>query len=266
MTLENLHERRLRQASLREQRGRQKEALAEVRAIRERLHEEVVDLYWEEYLIGKHMIMEARNLRGLWNLPLKVKGVAEGFLLMRRSAVEAQRYIDKYKVEGKRPRSGRFLGEVEMLSRRYGKAAKLFRESVRLFNKMEDWSQRVNALELSGFLAEALILGGKTQEGIEIARKTFKAYDEGDGKKLRKNDYYTWAVWKSGCVIKVWHALLAKRPLLNIETVQELTQMLNEADRILVIPEGEETWGDRNFEMRKQEIEAIKRAMPSYLE
>jgi ribosome recycling factor len=46
ITLENLAERRRRQASLREQKGKQEKALEEARAIRERLHEEIVDLYW----------------------------------------------------------------------------------------------------------------------------------------------------------------------------------------------------------------------------
>ena len=81
---------------------------------------------------------------------------------------------------------------------------------------------------------------------------------------MRENDYYTWAVWKSGCAIKIWHALLTKRPPLDTETTQELIQMLDKAEGILVIPEGEETWGDKNFEMRKQEIEAIRKALPSY--
>jgi tetratricopeptide (TPR) repeat protein len=265
ITLENLAERRRRQASLREQKGKQEKALEEARAIRERLHEEIVDLYWEEYLIGKHMVMEVRDKQGLWNLPLKVKGIAKGFFLMRKSALKAEKYINEHNVEEKRPRSGRFLGEVEMFSKRYGKAVKHFRRSVELFNKQEDWSQRINALELSGFLAEALILNGKTQKGIDLAKRTFKAYDEGDGERLKENDYYTWAVWKSGCIIKVWHALFAKRPPLTREITQELIQMLDEADKILIISEGEETWGDKNFEMRKDEIEAIGKILPSYI-
>lgn len=260
VTLENLSERKLRQASLREQKGKHKEALEEARAIRERLHEEIVDMHWEEYLIGKHMIMEARDKEGLWNLPLKVKGIAEGFLLMRNSASRADKYIDEHDVEEKRPRSGRFLGEVEMLSKRYGKAVKHFGRSVKLFNSMEDWSQRVNALELSGFLAEALILSGKTEDGIRIAKKTFVAYDEGDGATLKGVDYYTWAVWKSGCAIKVWHAIFAKTHLVGEER-GELIRMLDDADKILVIPEDEKTWGDKNFEMRKDEIKAIRRQL-----
>jgi tetratricopeptide (TPR) repeat protein len=184
---------------------------------------------------------------------------------MRKSALKAEKYINEHNVEEKRPRSGRFLGEVEMLSRRYGKAVRYFRKSVELFSNMEDWNQRINALELSGFLAEALILNGKAQKGIDLAKRTFKAYDKGDGERLKENDYYTWAVWKSGCIIKVWHALLVKRPPLTREITQELIQMLDEADKILIIPEGEETWGDRNFEMRKDEIEAIGKILPSYI-
>jgi hypothetical protein len=180
---------------------------------------------------------------------------------MRNSASRADKYIDEHDVEEKRPRSGRFLGEVEMLSKRYGRAVKHFGKSVKLFNNMEEWSQRVNALELSGFLAEALVFSGKTRDGIETAKKTFVAYDEGDGATLKEVDYYTWAVWKSGCATKVWHAILAKSPHLSKEERGELVQMLNEADKILVIPEGDETWGDKNFEIRRDGIKAIRRTL-----
>jgi hypothetical protein len=161
-------------AGLRETKGEDKKALAMARWLRggaERLeaHEDVVDLYWEEYLIGKHIVMEARDKEGLWNLPRKAKGIAEGYLLMRGSAPKAQDYIDKHGVEKKRPRSGRFLGEIAMFERRYGRAIENFRHSIKLFEKMDQWQDRVNALELKGFLAEAMILKGEFETGVGLA-------------------------------------------------------------------------------------------------
>ena len=145
-----------------------------------------------------------------------------------------------------------------MFERRYGEAIGHFERSIRLFSEMDDWRGRVNRLELSGFLAEALILSGRAEEGVGVARKTFLAYDKDDGAALKESDYYTWAVWKSGCVIKTWHALLAKGTPINKDLKEGMTDMLQDAKVVLIIPEEKETWGDRNFEIRKREIVVIK--------
>ena len=265
VTSENLPELRQRIGSLREQKGREPETLKLIRSVRKEAirlgeHEDVVNLYWEEYLVGKHIAMEARDKGGLWNLPLKAKGILEGFRLMRNSANNANKYIDKHHVENCRPRSGRFLGEIALFKKNYDKAIGHFEKSIELFEQSEDWPSKVNALEISGFLAEALILSGKTEEGIDVAKKTFAAYDEEDGVKLKENDYYTWAVWKSGCPIKTWQAILAKRATLDEPIKKALIHMLDFAEQILVIPDGQKTWGDKNFEFRKNEIKAIRKS------
>jgi hypothetical protein len=71
-------------------------------------------------------------------------------------------------------------------------------------------------------------------------------------------------VWKSGCVIKAWHALLARDIPINKDLAEGMRDMLQDAEDILVIPEDEETWGDKNFEIRKQEIESIKKAVNAH--
>jgi hypothetical protein len=252
ITLEDLPQRRQALAWLREEKGKSREALKEADLIEGRFHEEVVDIIWEHYLIGKHMIMEAREKNGLVELPARVMKSAEGYLLMRSSALKAQEYIDRYDVAAKRPRSGRFLGEVEMLIGNHKKAAEYFGKSVSLFSKMDDPSDRVNALELSGFWAEALILGGKAKDGVEIATQTFKAYDQGDGLELKNRDYYTWAVWKSGCAIKAWHALFQKGISPEGKDRETLVEMLKGSGEIVNVPP---TWGD--FSLRRDEITSI---------
>jgi hypothetical protein len=266
VTKENLQSIRGEIASLRERKGENDKTLQMIRWARggaEAIgaHEDVVDLYWEEYLIGKHIIMEARDQEGLWSLPLKAKDIAKGFLMMRNSALKAEDYIQANEVESKRARSGRFLGETSMLQRNYKDAVKHFRNSVEIFKRMENWRDRVNGLEISGFLAEAMILSGRIEEGIGIARKTFLSYDKGDWELLKKEDYYTWAVWKSGCVIKAWHALLARGVSINEDLKDGMVDMLVDGEEILRIPEGEETWGDKDFSFRKSEILAIKKAL-----
>lgn len=264
ITAENLPEIKAEVAKIREIKGREKETLRMAKWARdgaERIgaHEDVVDLIWEEYLVGKHMVMHARDEKRLWNLPLKVKGIAQGFLHMRHSANEGEAYIREHNVSSRQPRSGRFLGEVAMLQKDYGSAKEYFTKSVELFNKMDNWRDRVNALELSGFLAEATILSGEPERGVALARKTFLAYDTGDGERLKNEDYYTWAVWKSGCIIKAWHALLATGIPLNEGLKQGMQDVLIDVETVFEVPEGVVIWGD--FTTRKNEIEAIKREL-----
>ena len=256
LTLNNWEKTRADLVSLREESGQSPAVLRQADRLEGRLHEEVVDFIWEHYLIGKHMIMDARKKSGLIYLPEKVIEMAEGYRLMRSSAFRAQKYINENHVDTKRPRSGRFLGEVEMLIGNHKKAAEYFGRSVSLFNKMEDPSERVNALELSGFWVESLILGGKVKEGIEVAKETFKNYDQDDGLNLKNRDYYTWAVWKSGCAIKVWHALLYKKVSVAGENRENLIEMLREAERIVNPSPETKIWGD--FTRRREEIASIK--------
>ena len=65
------------------------------------------------------------------------------------------------------------------------------------------------------------------------------------------------AVWKSGCAIKLSNALFHSRAKLDGQTRQAVSEMLSEAEVVLHIPEGQKTWGDRNFEFRKAEIAAL---------
>jgi hypothetical protein len=120
---------------------------------------------------------------------------------------------------------------------------------------MDKPEQRQNALELSGFLAEALVLSGKVEDGVVLAKKTFKLYDEGDGALLKERDYYTWAVWKSGCITKTWNAILKKKVLPEEDTQVGLFIMLGEAYAVLF--PAQDVKG--NFQIRRDEIDNIRR-------
>jgi hypothetical protein len=146
-----------------------------------------------------------------------------------------------------------------MLIGNHSGAARHFERSVSLFEKMNDPSDKVNALELSGFLVEALILEGKTEKGVRIATETFDKYDKSDGQALKDRDYYTWAVWKSGCAIKTWHALLQKGISPPGQDREKLLSMLNESEIILNPPSEVKIWG--SFDLRKDEIASIKKGL-----
>lgn len=243
---------------MREQKGKEEETLRLITqilegAIRLGEHEHAVNFYWEKYLVGKHYLMRSRDEKDLGTFK-KAFFVARGLSLMKIAAKESSSYIEKHKVESCRPRSHRFSGEIDMLSRRYKSATRHFQTGIELFEKMDDFEQRKNVLELSGFLAEALILSGRVEEGIGLAKKTFGAYDQGDGALLKEGDYYTWAVWKSGCMTKAWNAILEKKVPLEEDTKVELFRMLGEAYTLLF--PGQEVI--RNFQLRRDEIDSLK--------
>jgi hypothetical protein len=50
---------------------------------------------------------------------------------------------------------------------------------------------------------------GKIAEGMGLGRRTYAEFDQSeDAKVLRKEDYSTWAVWKSGAAVQVAQGLL----------------------------------------------------------
>lgn len=253
VTLENLPNLRAQIAAFREQPDRQEAALRNIREVREGAivigeHEHVVNLFWEEYLVGKHMLMAA----------ISDDDKGKALDMMRTSAQAAAVYIHDNSVDSMRPRSHRFLGEVAMRAGDTKGAVEHFRHGISLFEQMRDPAQRVNALELSGFLAEALIRDGQVDAGIDTAVRTFEAYDSGDGAELRERDYYTWAVWKSGAATKAWSAILGTGQMPQGTNKDKLMGMLDASELILKMPEGQTAWGDPNFEIRRAELAGIR--------
>jgi hypothetical protein len=178
---------------------------------------------------------------------------------MKEMAELAHDYIADHNVEEKLTRSHRFMGEVSQFDGDFSSAVRHFSQAISLFDEEKDFDQRINGVELRGFLAEALILTGATDEAINLAVETFKFYDKGDGKVLREKDYDTWAIWKSGVPIKVWQGVFDSNTTLLSEQRETLENMLGQAESTLMI---EETWAD--FQHRKNEIVAIKKKLESY--
>jgi hypothetical protein len=221
-------------------------------------HERAVDLYWERYLVGKHLLMQARDDHDL-SIPQKFDHAIHGYSLMKKSVIDSQRYIKNNNVDSKTPRMFRFLGDITMIEGKvypklYQKAVGYFRKGVELFSKMDDPKERINNLELSGFLAEALILSGKTKEGIDLAKKTFVAYDTGDGQFLKEMNEYQWTVWKSGCATKLCNPLIDR----GIEVGDDSIQILGVADKVVNHLSSVSEEYKEKLEIRRMEITSIK--------
>jgi len=258
ITPENLPGIREEIAKRREEYG-EESVVNDIRLYRERmikaeLHEDAVDFFWEEFLCGKHLVMDERNEdregSGRYN---------QGLEMMRKMAKEAHQYIVEHNVESKLTRSHRFVGEISQFDGDFDSAVRHFSQAISRFDEEKDYGQRINGLELRGFLAEALVRAGAINEAIDLAVNTFELYDKGDGEVLREKDYDTWAIWKSGVPIKAWQGVFDGKISLSNEQREILESMLDQAKSVLMI---EETWAD--FQHRKNEIVAIRGKLESY--
>lgn len=55
-------------------------------------------------------------------------------------------------------------------------------------------------------------MSGKTDKGYKLGKKLFNDFElTSKGKELKKRDYYTWAVWRSGIVVRTIDAFISKK-------------------------------------------------------
>jgi hypothetical protein len=90
-------------------------------------------------------------------------------------------------------------------------------------------------------------MSGRTDLGYKMARKTFENFDSTvSGKDLKKKDYQTWAIWRSGIAIRTINALILKG--LNFNK-KEMSDWLKTVENQLK---------GKNFSYRNAEIKSLK--------
>lgn len=221
----------------------------------------VIELWWEQSLVGKHLFMFARDHP---RLPM-VQGLQrKGLELMREGVSGAQEVIDEHaddaKVNEIGVRQGRFAGDAFLVAGKYEEAVGWFDRSIGAYEELDDSRKRVNALEIRGFKAETLIRMGKIDEGIRLGLETYELYQDGDGSILKDYNYYMWAVWRAGCAAKIVRGLIDSRSIqdLPLDSRREVLGVLRDAYILLEFPENvKETVGDLNFRIRKDEFHGL---------
>jgi len=200
-------------------------------------------LIQEKYLSSQHMVMESKLKH-----PLRS---ARGFSLMSTSLdamidlkTQHQDTIDSVWSA----RVFRFQGRHFDLIHQYPQSEKYYRQGIRFYNNLEPIEQRYQSLELSGFLSFSLL---KQSEFVwyGVAQQTLSSFDKSpEGEWLKNQDYYTWAVWKSGIEIRNSGALLGtKRESLYRENI---ISWLDNADAILT--------PNYDFSFRRQELSEVQ--------
>src|SRR3990172_3639945 len=246
VTPENIEGWRTAIATLREKKGVEGPTIQIIRVVRfqammQNLHEHVANLYWEESLVGQHLVMGERD---------KPEGekdqdvASRGLSIMSDAALQAHMYIQSRELTSLLGASYRFLGRVATYKGDHNTAKGHYERSLILYKKEENPIVRSRFIELQAFLSHALMMTGDVKRGLALAQQTFEeANQSAEGVALRDHDYYTWAVWTSGVPIHLCHALSEKKVKLSKVHRINLEEMLGKADDILHVPPGVTTWG-----------------------
>ena len=184
----------------------------------------VVVLFQEKLLCAQHLMMENKKN------PIKL---AKGLTIMKSTSgqmVDFQKDHEDKIDSVVKARSSRFLGRQSDLLHQYSQSEKYYRQG----------------------LAFSMLKQNKNG-WFELTQQTLSNFDNSkEGIWLKDNDYYAWAVWKSGIEIRNSDALLDSKKLSsqyrsNIET------WLGDADSILQMPDGNR----EVFGIRRQELDAV---------
>lgn len=236
----------------REKKGTSEVLIPRIRGVREetkKLGEKstVLQLYQEEFLSAQHMVMEEKAKR-LGANPLRA---AKGMFIMESTSRSMEKYAeenDKNLDPVINARVFRFLGRYADYKGQYKKSEQYYKKGLEYLDQSTKPEERFNRLEFLGFLSYSLIKQGKAEEGLGLAQQTLKDYDESDeGKWLKDNNYYTWAVWKSGIEIRTSEHLVKSKDSGHPDLPKTF---LSDAESILKMPDGT----TESFRLRLDEL------------
>lgn len=205
--------------TLREKKGKEQETL-------DLVNRTIIKLLWEKTLTYQHIYRHNGNNKVALNN-------------MNVSVSEAKSYIDKYKIKDLLPTHYLLLGKISDFKNKFGEAVKYYKKAPK-------------TAETDGHLAYALIMSGKTTEGFKLATKSLKDIDtKKDYLDLKNKDYYTWAVWKSGIVIRTVAALIVKKAKFDRELINKWVKTV----------EGELKVKKFDFSYRVDELNKLKQKL-----
>ena len=139
------------------------------------------------------------------------------------------------------------MGRISDYKSEFSKSVGFYKKAI-LFSKFDP--ELFREIELKGFLSYALIMSGDSDRGYKLARETFDSFEKSsDGEKLKRSDYQTWAIWRSGIVIRTIEAFITKK----------LNYNKKEFENWLKTAETDLEKGD--FSYRKAEIKILKQKL-----
>jgi len=239
-------------ATLRETKGKEQETLRRINELLPKVTEAedwktVATLHWESHLVWQHTVMSELNKP---SDKRDTSAIKYGTEKMMESAEKAKEIIENHRLEEMIGVAYRFLGRAATYAGNHAKAKGHYEAALNNFKGENYWSK----LEVNGFLAESLVRLGQPKEGLSLALKTFKDFFDSEiGQSLKKEDYYTWAIWMSGIAPRTYAALSETGASID---VNKFKTWLMQSKSELENPSGAVTRGDPNFEFRINEIDA----------
>lgn len=215
----------------------------------------IVNLYFERAHIYQLSYMTERDKLGKGD----IKKLNSSLRKMEEYIRETEKYIRQNSLERWLHRLYRFLGKISEYKGNYKDTVGYYKKSLKHWRTDPEVVSKglPRVFELEGFLASALIMSGETEKGIRLAKKVYKEYeDKPEGRKLKKKDYTTWAIWRAGVPIFVARELVEKK--VQFEK-NEILAWLDDAEKLLNPPKTIKTWAD--FQFRKDEIHALKKRL-----
>jgi len=240
-------------STLRESKGREQETLEKIsellpNAIEAEEWKSVAKLYWESHLVWQHTAMTEMS-KPKQDQDKKI--IKQGSEKMLEFAEKAKDVIESHDIEDMAGGAYRFLGRSATFSGDHAKAKEYYETALSKYLGKNLKSK----LEVSGFLADSIIRLGQPEIGLSLAIKTYDDFYNSElGQDLKKEDYFTWAVWMSGIAPRIGAALLDTNA--DFDRAQ-LVSWLNQAKSELENPTGTVTWGDKDFEFRINELNSI---------
>lgn len=256
VTEKDLHEILIYIGTEREEKGTSETLIPFIRRVRnkaEGLGEKtiVLQLYQEEFLSAQHMIMEEKTNEPHGNQARSDRGLKIMELTSKIMETYAQEH-DKDVKPVTKTRVFRYLGRFADYKGQFIESEKYYKKGLEYFDQLTNLDDKYHRLELSGFLAYSLFKQGKTDEGMDLTRQTLKDLDESEeGKWLKANDYYAWAVWKSGVEIRTAEHIIDTRDKSRVSIAEDF---ITDAERILEMPDG----NTQKFVLRLGELNSVK--------
>ncbi len=244
----------------REKKGTSELLIPHIRKVREEVEKlgeksTVVELYQEEFLSAQHMVMEEKNKKLKAN-PLRA---AKGMFIME-SVLKTMKKYSEANEENLDPvvkaRVFRFFGRFADYKGQYKKSEQYYRKGLEYFDQLIEPEEKFNRLEFLGFLSYSLAKQGRV-EGMDLAQQTLRDFDYSDeGKWLKENNYYVWAVWKTGIEIRTSEHIIKTK---DSKYSSLAKTFLSDAENILIMPDGT----TENFRLRLDELSTIRDMMSS---
>jgi tetratricopeptide (TPR) repeat protein len=237
----------------REIKGQEENTLREIEEAKEVAQKQkdwksLVKLFWEESLCAQHIAMNEMAKE-----TPDEKKLNEGKKRMKKAALDAHQTIEKHSLDEMLGTSYRFLGRCYTYDGDHDGARNMYLKSIEEIQKLKDKKQ---ILEIKGFLADSLIRIGKVIEGIDLAIQTFDEFENSeDGRKLKEDDYFTWAVWRTGIIPRIVGALKDTKAEFDKDSINEY---LEKSEQTLNEKNEKVSWGDPAFTYRRDEISKAK--------